>query len=115
MRLVRRDAERPGKIQFGLKGLLEFVTICAVVLALSGATGVAPSLCLVLMALAQALRQGPAVLLTLAAASLVADHPSAASRDDGWFRQIMVLLVGMLLCTVFRLRGIRWTQDERTA
>jgi hypothetical protein len=106
MRTVHPAAHQKATIQFGLMELMEFVTICAILFALSGATGIAASIFLALTALAFAMQRGLFVLLMLASASVAADLPAAASDDNGLLRQITVILIGMSLCAWFRLRGV---------
>ena len=107
MRTVQPAADEKATVQFGLMELMEFVTICAIVFALSGATGTAASIFLVMMALGLAMKRGLVALLMLATASVAADLPSAASDDNGLLRQVIVILIGVSLCGWFRRRGIR--------
>ncbi len=106
MRTVHPAAHQKATIQFGLMELMEFVTICAIVFALSGATGIAACIFLALTALGLAMQRGLFVLFMFASASVAADLPSAASDDNGLLRQIIVILIGMSLCAWFRLRGV---------
>lgn len=108
MRTVQHAADATGNNQFGLTRLIEFVTICAILFALSGATGIAPCICLVMMALALATRRGPVVLLMFASASLAADWTTTASHVSALLQQFSVILIGASLCVWFRAgEGLR--------
>ena len=62
-------ARAQGGVQFRLMTLMEFVTICAVLFALSAATGIVPSIFLVAMALALATRRIGMTWITAALAT----------------------------------------------
>lgn len=91
--------------QFGLLTLLEFVTICAVLFALSAATGIVGSICLAIMALGPAIKRGLLAVLAFGSASIAAGFPLGASGDDGVFRQAIVILISAALCVWFRIRS----------
>lgn len=93
----------PTGLQFGLKSVFEYMTICAIFLASSAATGMASSVCLMLMALAIWARQGLLALAMLMAASLAADPPGLAG-GSAFIRQLMVFVLAGMLCTWYRLR-----------
>jgi hypothetical protein len=68
--------------QFGLLSLLGFVTVCAVLSALSGVVGPAASVLLMLMALALWARQGVLALAMLMAACIAA-NANLQPQDEG--------------------------------
>jgi hypothetical protein len=85
--------------QFGLLDLLQYVTVCGVLSALSVATGAVSGLLLMLMALALWLRLGPLALASLMAACWAAGA-SADIADAALpvLRELMVILVAAVVC-----------------
>jgi hypothetical protein len=80
--------------QFTLAALFEYVTLCAILAALSPLVGVASGVFLMLMALALIARQGWLALAMLMAASLAADWPYLPHAESSFGRQFFVLLLG---------------------
>jgi hypothetical protein len=110
------------EVQFSLRSLIEYVTVCAIVMAWSAPLGVAASVFLMLMGLALWARQGVLCLAMLMAACLAVDssQQDSASRME---RQLMVILLAGALCTWYRVRreyvstGARkgWDAPKRAA
>lgn len=98
-------------LQFGMKSMLEFTTICAVLFAFSASIGAITSICLVLMAAALATRQGLPAVLCLGAAFLLGDYFHAAS-ELGVLRHTLLCLLSATLCGWFRLRRA-WREHGR--
>lgn len=98
--------------QFSLWSLLEYMTLCSVLLAFVPAVGTAATSALILLALALWARQGFVALAMLMAASLAADwsHRSLHSASTAG-PQVVVLLLAAALCLGYRLRR-RW-RDEK--
>ncbi len=91
--------------QFGLAALLEFITLCAVLSALSGHLGLATSAFLMVTGLALGAGLGPLALLALMAASLASDWPcDSVHRADSVSRQLIFILVAFVLCGWYLLR-----------
>jgi hypothetical protein len=104
MRPDSRQNARP-EAQFGLLSLFGFVTLCAVLSALSAVVGVAASAVLMLMALALWARQGLLALVMLMAALLVAGARfQATSESVAVARQVLVILTAAALCGWYCLR-----------
>ena len=74
-----KSAETAHKVQFNLRSLLEYTTLCSTLLSASSAVGIAASVALMLMALALWMRRGFIALTMWMTASLVADIPWNAS------------------------------------
>jgi hypothetical protein len=91
-------------MQFGLAALLEYVTVCAVLWALFRVPGAAATVCLMTMALALGARQGFTALAMFAAALIAGDAHSAGIQDEGWRREVSVMLIGGLLVGWYLLR-----------
>jgi hypothetical protein len=91
-------------VRFTLAGLLEYVTICAMLSALFHASGSAAIVCLMGMALALGARQGFAALAMFAAALIAADARSVDIKDEGWWREVSVILIGGLLAGWYEFR-----------
>lgn len=91
-------------LQFSLAALMEMVTICAVLFALSGLIGLAASVCLILLAVALAARLGLAAVFMLCVASLSVEFSGRTSGDYGFFGLILIYAISILLCHWFRLR-----------
>ncbi len=99
----RQNAHRDA--QFGLLSLFGFVTLCAILSALSALVGMAASGVLMLMALALWARQGLLALVMLMAALLVAGAPfQAISESAALARQVLVILTAAALCGWYCLR-----------
>lgn len=98
--------------QFSLWSLLEYMTLCSVLLAFVPVVGTAATSALILLALALWARQGFVALAMLMAASLAADwsHRSLHSASTAG-PQVVVLLLAAALCLGYRLRR-RW-RDEK--
>ncbi len=104
MRSHHTRQERPNA-QFGLLSLFGFVTVCAVLSALSALVGMAASAMLMLMALALWARQGLLALAMLMATLLVADAPFQAKGEGAALaRQVLVILLAAGLCGWYCLR-----------
>jgi hypothetical protein len=104
--MIRPDDEHTGRdAQFGLLSLLGFVTVCAVLSALSALVGMAASVALMLMALALWARQGLLALTTFSAALLVAGAPFPTSGEgQALARLVLVILLAAGLCGWYCLR-----------
>jgi len=97
-----QDLPRPA--QFSLADLLEYITVCGVLLAFSAIAGIA---CLMAMAAALAARQGWLALASLAGALSAADWKIATTAsDDSYGRELLAMLLASLLC-VWYLRRAR--------
>jgi len=91
-------------VQFTLAGLLEYVTICAMLSELFHVSGPAAIACLMGMALALGARQGFAALAMFAAALIAGDAHLLDIKDEGWWREGSVILIGGLLAGWYELR-----------
>jgi hypothetical protein len=101
----RATQDTPHQAQFRLWALLEFVTLCGVIMALSAVTGAVAGFCLILMALALWTRQGWLALAMLMMALLAADAafyplPGTPSLTS----QLAVILMAAGLCGWYRYR-----------
>jgi hypothetical protein len=96
----------PSRAQFGLARLLEYVTVCAILAALSGATGAAASVCLMLMALALGARQGVLALALFAASCLAADAVHALASPPPWERALFTVLLAAAVSAWYRWRSL---------
>jgi hypothetical protein len=67
-----QNCDRRARPQFSLLALFEHMTLCCILAALAGFTGVAPALCLMGLALALTLRQGVVALAMLMATAITA-------------------------------------------
>jgi len=76
-----KSAESAHKVQFTLRSLLAYITLCSILMSPSSVVGVAASVALMLMALALWMRQGCFALIMWMTASLVADLPWNASPE----------------------------------
>ena len=74
-----RGFSRDNKVQFSLLSLLEYVTVCNILLSASSVLGIAASVALILMALALWMKRRFIALLMWMTASLVAGSPWNAS------------------------------------
>jgi len=101
-------------MQFTLAALLEYVTVCAVLLALFHVSGASATACLMATALALAARQGFAALTAFAAALIAGDAYSAGIQDQGWWREGSAILIGGLLVAWYMLRR-RMANNRRDA
>jgi hypothetical protein len=90
-------------IRYSLSDLLQFTTVCAILLACHPLTGVASCLLLAGMALALAARVG-----ILAAVLLMASFAAAASNDGA--RELWTLLIGTSVLGWYRWE--RWRADR---
>lgn len=99
------SSERLAPAQFTLADLLEYTTVCGVLLAFSTVVGVVSTLLLMLMAAGMAARLGPLAVASLAAA-LVAAEAGATPIDSGgsFGRQLLVIGFAALLCAWYRGR-----------
>ena len=96
--------------QFSLTTLLEYVTLCAICMAVSSLTGPAASVFLMLMALALAVKKGSPALAMLTAACMAADWTSGSPSGSPQIqRQVTVLLLAGLLCAWYRWRSTKQT------
>jgi len=98
-----RDSFRDAR--FPLWSVFEFVTLCAVMCALSPVIGVGASACLMMLALFLWLKTGMAALVMFMAACLLADwsgnpRPSA----DPLIRQLVVISAATAVCGWYALR-----------
>jgi hypothetical protein len=84
---------------------MEFVTICAILFALSGWIGIMASVFLTMTALTLAMKRGAWTLIMLAFSLAAADWSFGAFHDDGLLRQFMAISTGASLCTWFRVRA----------
>ncbi len=100
-----QSSERLAPAQFTLAALLEYTTVCGVLLAFSTVVGVVSTLLLMLMASGMAARLGPLAVASLAGA-LVAADVGATSIDSGssFGRQLLAIAVAALLCAWYRGR-----------
>jgi hypothetical protein len=91
--------------QFGLRSLLGFVTVCAVLSAFSAVIGIVAGAMLMLMALALWARQGMLALILFMLASLTADVTSSNHNEAAALgRQFFVILLAAVLCGWYCLR-----------
>jgi len=98
------EQDLPGPAQFSLADLLEYITVCGVLLAFSAIAGIA---CLMAMAAALAARQGWLALASLAGRLSAADWRIATTAsDDSYGRELLAMLLAALLC-VWYLRRAR--------
>ncbi len=106
MRLTFQLQHPPWTPQFSLRTLFEYVTVCAVILALSPATGIMAGTFLMLFALTLWMRLGWLAVGALMAASVTADLPLDA-MDDGMsvIRQSAVIALAALISIWYRFRG----------
>ncbi len=100
----------PRDAQFGLLSLLGFVTVCAILSALSAVVGTASSVLLMLMALALWARQGLLALRMFMAACLGADGRFAGGEGAAVARQLLVVLLAAALCGWYCLRRLWMTE-----
>ena len=96
--------ETLGQVRFGLPALLEYVTLCAILLGLSSPLGFRVVACLIFMCLALAARQGVAALMMLMIASVVAEWPPDPLRAPQLGRQLLLFVTAGLLANWYRLR-----------
>jgi hypothetical protein len=100
-----KSSERIAPAQFTLADLLEYTTVCGVLLAFSAVVGVFPILFLMLMAAAMAARIGPLAVASLAAALVAADAGATPIDSGGSFgRQLLAIAVAASLCAWYRGR-----------
>lgn len=104
-----------GPAQFSLAALLEYITVCGVLLAFSAIAGIVSVACLMAMAAALAARQGWLALASLAGALSAADWKIATTNlDDSYGRELLAILLASLLC-VWYLRRARTRWASRSA
>jgi hypothetical protein len=109
------EQDLPGPAQFSLAALLEYITVCGVLLAFSAIAGIASVACLMAMAAALAARQGWLALASLAGALSAADWKIAATNsDDSYGRVLLAILLAAVLC-VWYLRRARARGASRLA
>ncbi len=105
MNAVRETQGTHREVQFGVIALLEYITWCAILSALSAIVGIGASTFLMLMTLAVSARQGVLALVMLMGASLAADWPiQTIHSDDHLVRQVVVILAATCSCSWYRLR-----------
>ncbi len=100
------ERELAGPTQFSLAALLEYITVCAVLLAFSTIASIASVVFLMAMAAALAARQGWIALASLGAALLFADckfGPNGPNSSYG--QQLFAILLAALLCTWYKYRA----------
>ena len=104
------EQDLPGPAQFSLAALLEYITVCGVLLAFSAIAGIASVACLMAMAAALAARQGWLALASLAGALSAADWKFAATNPDASYgRELLAMLLASLLCVWYLRRArTRW-------
>jgi len=105
MKTVSTARESSRGAQFRLWSLFEFVTVCAVVSALSAVIGAGASVCLMLMALFLWAKRGLIALAMLMAASLMADWSGDPLQGAvPLVRQFAVIVLATALCSWYALR-----------
>jgi hypothetical protein len=109
------DAREPS--QFSLAALLEYVTVCGVLLAFCAIAGIACVAFLMAMAGALAARQGWLALASLAGALSAADWKFASTDPDASYgRELLAILLAALLCIWYlrRVKASRLSGPART-
>jgi hypothetical protein len=92
------------RAQFSLKALFEYTTICCVLAALSGFTGIQPAFCLMAFSLALAVNEGLVAIAVLAAASMAAELPIHGDGTTSALRQFTTLFIAASLAASYCCR-----------
>lgn len=92
-------------LQFSIAALLEWVTLCGALLALSPLLGILPAMALMLMGMCLLARCGPLALALLAGALLAADATPAPSDALFYIRCPLIILIAFGLCVWSRRRN----------
>ena len=94
-----------GRVRFSLAAVFEYMTLCALLSALSTRSGIIASVFLMAMALAIGARQGLIALGMFMAASLVAESQlTSIDRGSPFARQVTVILLAGLICAWYLVR-----------